>query len=127
MGGWVKRLAHCGHALINQNNPTQDYEAANKKNVAMTGVEDPVTYNNRGASVVTPNVCDTSITLLSKPPPYIHTANAEAGLGDYAAALKDYRKAAQMQPGYVFPLASAALTLYQLVCLLVCLICACLC
>lgn len=62
-----------------------------------------------------------SVSLLSKPIPTVHThvqptANAEAGLGDYAAALKDYRKAAQMQPGYVFPLASAALTLYQLVC-----------
>lgn len=42
------------------------------------------------------------------------TANAEAGLGRYDEALRDYRQAAKMQPGYVFPLASAALMLYQL-------------
>lgn len=65
-----------------------DYEEANKKNIAMTGREDPVTYNNR--------------------------ANAEAGLGRYEEALRDYRQAAKMQPGYVFPSASAALMLYQL-------------
>lgn len=41
-------------------------------------------------------------------------ANAEAGLGRYDEALRDYRKAAKMQPGYVFPQASAALMLYQL-------------
>ena len=65
-----------------------DYEAANKKNVALTGREDAVTYNNR--------------------------ANAEAGLGQWENALRDYKQAAKMQPGYVFPLASAALTSYQL-------------
>jgi len=66
----------------------QDYAEANRKNVALTGKEDPVTYNNR--------------------------ANAKAGLGRWEEAVKDYRQAAKMQPGYVFPLASAALASYQL-------------
>ena len=67
----------------------QDYERANANNVALTGVEDPVTYNNR--------------------------ANAEAGLGRWEEALRDYQKASQMQRDYVFPKASAALVLYQMV------------
>jgi len=66
----------------------QDYADANRKNIALTGREDPVTYNNR--------------------------ANAEAGLGRWEEAVRDYKQAAKMQPGYVFPLASAALASYQL-------------
>jgi len=65
----------------------QDYADANRKNIALTGREDPVTYNNR--------------------------ANAEAGLGRWEEAVRDYKQAAKMQPGYVFPLASAALATYQ--------------
>lgn len=65
-----------------------DYAEANKKNIALTGREDPVTYNNR--------------------------ANAEAGLGRWEDAVRDYKRAAKMQPGYVFPLASAALASYQI-------------
>lgn len=104
-----------------------DYAEANKKNLAMTGQEDPVTYNNRGKQGErkdsgSGSLCfaweirtqiKTSINHLTTT--HTHAANAEAGLGDYAAALDDYRKAAKMQPGYVFPLASAALMLYQLV------------
>lgn len=67
----------------------EDYEKANQKNKLMTGVEDPVTYNNK--------------------------ANALAGLGKYEEALQNYRQAAKMQKDYVFPLASAALMLYQTV------------
>lgn len=66
----------------------QDYADANRKNIALTGREDPVTYNNR--------------------------ANAEAGLGRWEEAVRDYKLAAKMQSGYVFPLASAALASYQL-------------
>jgi hypothetical protein len=42
-------------------------------------------------------------------------ANAKAGLGQWEGALADFNFAAQMEPDYVFPRASAALTTYQLV------------
>lgn len=46
---------------------------------------------------------------------YNNRANAKAGMGRWQEALDDYRRASAMQPDYVFPKASAALVIYQLV------------
>jgi len=56
--GWIDRsidgvslTSLCTHARLSTSflRPPQDYEVSNKKNLALTGAEDPVTYNNRGA------------------------------------------------------------------------------
>lgn len=64
------------------------YSSANQRSVTKYGGEDPVAINNMG--------------------------NARAGLGDWQGAFESFKKAAEMNSRFVFPLANEALVLYQM-------------
>ena len=48
------------------------------------------------------------------PAAYNNRGNAEAGLGEWEAAVADYKKASELVPDYAFARANYALALYQL-------------